>query len=110
MKRVVIFTIVFTLAMTCGQVFAASSDNAGDTIKEGIYIENINVGGMTAKEAEKAVAKEVKLKTDTKVSLQIGSKVVDTTLGELGYEWLNKGIVDEAILTGKTGNIIKRYE
>ena len=110
MKRVVIFTIVFTLAMTCGQVFAASSDKAGDTIKEGIYIENINVGGMTAKEAEKAVAKEVKLKTETKVSLQIGSKVVDTTLGELGYEWLNKGIVDEAISTGKTGNIIKRYE
>ena len=49
-------------------------------------------------------------KTATTVTLDVNGKSVQTTLGNLGYKWSNKTVVDEAVNTGKIGNIIKRYK
>lgn len=89
---------------------SAVTDSTDDTIKQGVYIDDIDVSGMNSDEANEAVEDMVKSKTDVDVSLQVGSKVVDTTLKKLGYKWANTTVIDEAVATGKTGNIIKRYK
>ena len=88
----------------------AASEDAEEKIKNGVSIDSVDVSGMTASEATKALKTVVSDKTATTVTLDVNGKSVQTTLGDLGYKWSNKTVVDEAVNTGKTGNIIKRYK
>lgn len=105
-KIIVACTIVLMfVGATC--VFADLSDN---TIKTGVKIDNIDVSGMTAKEAKKMIKKSVGDRTGTNVTINVNKEVIKTTLKDLGYEWANEEIVDEAIQFGTIGNIVKRYK
>ena len=88
----------------------AASEDAEEKIKNGVSIDSVDVSGMTASEATKALKTVVSDKTATTVTLDVNGKSVQTTLGDLGYKWGNKTVVDEAVNTGKIGNIIKRYK
>lgn len=88
----------------------AASEDAEEKIKKGVSIDSVDVSGMTASEATKALKTVVSDKTATTVTLDVNGKSVQTTLGNLGYKWSNKTVVDEAVNTGKIGNIIKRYK
>jgi vancomycin resistance protein YoaR len=87
-----------------------ATEKTNDTIKEGIYIDNIDVSNMSSSEAKKSVKKVVNDRTDTKVTIKVNKNTVETTLKELGYRWTNKTVLNEAMQVGKTGNVIKRYK
>jgi len=108
-KKVVLLIACVILTMGTVRVWAASED-AEEKIKNGVSIDSVDVSGMTASEATKALKTVVSDKTATTVTLDVNGKSVQTTLGDLGYKWSNKTVVDEAVNTGKTGNIIKRYK
>lgn len=108
-KKVVLLIACVILTMGTVCVWAASED-AEEKIKNGVSIDSVDVSGMTASEATKALKTVVSDKTATTVTLDVNGKSVQTTLGDLGYKWSNKTVVDEAVNTGKTGNIIKRYK
>ena len=108
-KKVVLLIACVILTMGTVCVWAAS-ENAEEKIKNGVSIDSVDVSGMTASEATKALKTVVSDKTATTVTLDVNGKSVQTTLGDLGYKWSNKTVVDEAVNTGKTGNIIKRYK
>ncbi len=77
--------------------------------KNAVYIDNIDVSGMTQKQAEEAVQERMeKLQKDV-IVLNAGPKSVRTTAGELGLDYRNKEIVEEALSIGKKGNILKRF-
>ena len=108
-KKVVLLIACVILTMGTVCVWAASED-AEEKIKKGVSIDSVDVSGMTASEATKALKTVVSDKTATTVTLDVNGKSVQTTLGNLGYKWSNKTVVDEAVNTGKIGNIIKRYK
>lgn len=81
-----------------------------DIIQDGVYIENLDISGMTVEDARDAIEELAKEKASTKVSITVNKDVIETTLDKLGYKWSNESIVDEAVHIGKSGNVIKRYK
>ena len=80
-------------------------------IKAGIYIGDIDVGGMTKEEAEVAVETYVESQKPTVIMLEAANGgTVETTAGELGMTWINREIVEEAVNIGQVGNVITRYK
>lgn len=113
MKRKVIKTAAmlsmaaFSLAGAGAYTFANTEN---DVICEGVYIGNIDVGGISAQEAEVKLKKYVEEAKNEKVTVVIEDKKVTTTLEELGYTCDVDAFVEEAYDYGKTGDIIKRYK
>lgn len=89
---------------------------AGDeVIADGVYIDEIDVGGMTPEEALRTVlsyVEEAKKKTLT-VTLEGAEEVepITTTASELGLHTNEPSeIIMEALALGKDGNLITRYK
>lgn len=82
---------------------------AAETVPNGIYIGDINLGGMTSDEAVSKVNELVDSMKNQLVSLDVDGALVNTTAGELGFHWNNQGIVEETAAKYEGGNLIRRY-
>ncbi|MGI5948159.1 MAG: VanW family protein [Lachnospiraceae bacterium] len=82
---------------------------AESQIPEGVYADEISLGGMTKEEAEQAITEYVKILSDQKITLDMGEDKADTTAGELGLFWSNQEAVGQALAEYQGGNLIKRY-
>lgn len=81
------------------------------TIKEGIYISTIDVGGMTEEEANEAVSAYVESLSPTIITLEVANGgEVQITAGDLGISWINTEVVRDAANVGQEGNVITRYK
>ncbi|MCR1840476.1 VanW family protein [Murimonas intestini] len=112
LRRMLLTAAALSLAVLSGGLFsvqADASDSAG-TINKGVYIGGVDVSGMTVEEASQAVEAKVAEMGNTKVTLRVADKQLDTTAAELGLTWENKSVVNEAAGLGKSGNLIKRYK
>jgi vancomycin resistance protein YoaR len=103
---VALFSTVFGLKV---QVQAASKDK-NNTINKGIYIEGMDVSGLTKEEASDVVEAYIDELENKTITFVIDSHKVDFKALELGMEWKNADVVEEAVNLGKTGNIIQRYK
>ncbi|MCI8530041.1 MAG: hypothetical protein HFH82_12975 [Lachnospiraceae bacterium] len=89
----------------------AARAEENETIKNGIYAEQIDLSGMTAAEAQEAVQAYVDALRDTEITLLAAAdKPVIVTAGELGIAWGNSELVEEALSVGIRGNVIERYK
>lgn len=79
-------------------------------ISNGIFIEGIDVSGMTVSEAVSAVKAKVAQMGEATVTLMMGDTPITTTLNDLGLEWGNRELIDEVKNLGATGNIVQRYK
>lgn len=77
---------------------------------DNIYVEDVNVGGMSADEVRTAIQSYVAEMKDKKVAVLIGDNKAETTLENLGYSCNVDKVADEVIHFGKVGNVIKRYK
>lgn len=104
MKRIV---LGICLLMLCAGMTVCAAE---DTILKGVMIDQVDVSGMTKKEALAALESyEAKLGGQT-ISLGIGNDVVEASLSNFGVTYSNEEVVDEALGIGRTGNIVKRYK
>lgn len=108
-------TALFVICLVLTAVVAARKTYADsqmddDTICEGIYIDDISLGGMDREKAEEAVEEYIEEKVNTPLHLQINGDTIDTTLAELGYECEENDYITEALAYGKSGNVIERYK
>jgi len=79
-------------------------------ICNGVYAGTIDLSGMTAAEAESAVAAYIESCAEVPITLQEGENdTVTVSASELGLTWENPEIIEEAAGIGKKGNIVKRY-
>ena len=84
---------------------------AAGTIHTGVYADGIDLSGMTTAEAERAIKDYVESLEEEEITfLAAEDNPVTVTAGELGLQWKNKEIVQEAILLGTEGNIVQRYK
>ncbi|MGB8453403.1 MAG: VanW family protein [Anaerocolumna sp.] len=104
---VLLFVICFFSTTISSKVFAESED---DTITQGVYIDSIHIGGMTTDEAKQAVKEYADDLKSKKITVKIDDNTETITLGKLGYNYKENDFIDEAVLIGKTGNLIKRYK
>ena len=107
-KRIAFLVVCITIILCMGCLVSASKKSTGK-IKRGVKINGENVGGMSKKEATSAVHDAVKKKNTIKVNIKVGDFTCETTLYNLGYDWSNEDIVDEAMEYGKVGSPLTRY-
>lgn len=94
----------FSLCMT---VYADEAEK----IEAGIFVNDINLSGMTVSEAKKAVQDYVDSLADTEIILHAGEgQVITTIVSDCGLKWSNQEIIDEAASLGKDGNIVECYK
>ena len=103
-KKCVIGSVAAAALLAAG--FAVNRISADvkqdDTILDNIYIGDIAVGGMKAEEAGQAVQQYVDgLLSNEEFHLNVNEKSVTASGRELGLEWENTGIVDEALMIGR---------
>lgn len=83
---------------------------ADDKIAMGIFLDEVNVSGMTKEEAIIAVNDHIAAKAEETLSFDIDGDILEVSRGSLGIAWNNPEVVDEAVAVGKTGNLIKKYK
>lgn len=93
-----------------GSAYVMAASDQKQTISKGIYIGSLDVGGMTASEANKELKSYIQEKKSEEVTVKIDNKKVTTTLEELGYSCDVNQFVEKAYNYGRTGDIIKRYK
>ncbi len=95
--------------MLVPKTMAAAKEN--DVIKEGIFVGEVDLSGMSAREAEEAVEAYVDTLSDVEITLLAAEdNEVPVTAGELGISWANREIITEALEVGTRGNVIERYK
>lgn len=112
MKKCIIGSLAAIGILTAG--FAVNEAYAeakqGDKILDNIYIGEVAVGGMSEEEAEQAVHNYVTEIQNTKFTLTVNDKSMTATAKQLGVDWENTGVVEEAAMIGKSGSLISRYK
>ncbi|MBP1754732.1 MAG: hypothetical protein H6Q59_1130 [Firmicutes bacterium] len=88
----------------------ASAEEKDNTIVKGVFIDEVDVSGMTREQAKAAVSDFVDGLKNKGVAIMVGKEVVYTTMGDLGYQMEENDNIDTALALGKSGNLIKRYK
>lgn len=113
-KNVKRLTVTFAAVVMCTLLFpqqtvvAKSQDS---TILDGIYMEDMDLSGMTAEEAMQTVNDFVNTLKQRVVTFgAVEDHYVAVTAGDLGISWVNTDVIEEAVGLGKAGNIVQRYK
>ncbi|WP_167957089.1 VanW family protein [Anaerosporobacter faecicola] len=112
-KKVALIVAGVMLVLTiivAGAYVTISASIDDDTICKGIFIDSVDVGGMTVEQAQEAVDAYITDRAKKEITIQVDEDTVTGTLEELGYQVSDNEIIDEAMKIGKSGNIIKRYK
>lgn len=104
---------VLGIVMMCGVLSAVPLHmQAGqpDTIAQGVYIGNIDVGGMTEEQAIAAVQSYLTQVSGAQLTLAVGEKSTQVTAADLGIKFVDRYVVQEAMDIGRRGSLITRYK
>lgn len=106
---VAISLMAFALILIWNPQISYASENE-DTIVKGVFIDTVDISGMTVKEAKAALKKHIDGLRSKSFAVVLGDSTFVTTMGELGYTYESNNYIKQAIGLGKSGNLIKRYK
>ena len=116
-RSITIFGIIllFFCMTVCFQTSVHAEEKNDETektekIEDGVFLDSINVSGMTKEQAAAAIETYLKEVQGYNIQLRVGDHVINATAGELGLCWQDEGAVERALAFGQKGNIIKRYK
>ena len=90
--------------------FLAEPVKADDrTALDGIYVEDISVGGMTEEQITQAVNEKIEQLKPSVINLSAGEQNAQVTAGDLGLSCANPEVAREAVTIGQEGNVLKRF-
>ncbi|MGF7141997.1 vancomycin resistance protein YoaR [Anaerotaenia torta] len=102
--------LLYQSDLYAGNVMHASAKENNRTIVKGVFIDEVDVSGMTKEQAEAAVRDYVEGLRNKGVAILMGKNIVYTTMGALGYEMEENDNIDTALSLGTSGNLIKQYK
>lgn len=99
------------IALVAAVTMPGTAQAAERTIEQGIYAGEIDLSGKTSQEAAILVQDYVDQLSSTEITLNaVNGNAVTVTASDLGLQWGNPQIIEEAIEIGKQGNIVQRYK
>jgi vancomycin resistance protein YoaR len=115
MKKIKKLIFVAGLCAVIAGVYALPSEvkaenSLDETITQGVFIGNIDVGGMTVDEAEDAVDDFIAEMSDTVFTLQGYNGTIEVTGGEMGIAAKSREAAERAYAIAHNGNLIERYK
>jgi vancomycin resistance protein YoaR len=111
-KKVLIVSSVFLLAciiLAVTYVTISATLNNGKICK-GVFVDTVDLSGMTASEAQEAVDNYIEQRTNKKITIKVDNEEVSGSLKDLGFTCLPNDYIEEAAAIGQKGNLIKRYK
>ena len=107
LKIMTVLAVPFLLLISGMNVKAAPVE----TIYKGVFMESIDISGMTVPEATTRINNYVDSLKNVEIILSSSNgNQASVTAGELGLVWNNEYIVEEACSYGKKGNVVQRYK
>ena len=80
-------------------------------IVTGIYVEDIDLSGLTETEAKKEIENYVAAFGDAQITLHAPEEgEITATAADLGLKWGNQEILDEAVSFGRDGDVLQCYK
>ena len=101
----VLCVILACCFLPSGSFFAKSAG----TVNKGVFVEGVDLGGLTRGEMSDAIDEKVRSLSKTPVTFHLRGETISASLGDFGLTWTNKEILDEIMGLGSSGNILKRY-
>ncbi len=89
---------------------SAYADEKEATIAKGVYIDTVDIGRMTVKEAQAALKKHIESLRGKSFAVLIGDATLVVTMEELDYKYEPNNYIEQAVKLGKAGNLIQRYK
>lgn len=102
-KLFIIISIVFVILLFLSTVFAIINMNNNNIVK-GVYIENVNVSGLSKDDVTNNINEKIKLIEN--VDLYYGDYTETIKLEDLGIEVSAKEAINNSINIGKSNNIV----
>ena len=103
------FTLMLVVLLTVllpGKTYAADA-----TVPEGVYLDDIAIGGMTREEVEAAVDARIRDLGQVPLRVNVAGKSIDIALADIGIYWSNRADVLEKAFSLKTkGSMISQYK
>lgn len=101
--------LVLFLGPASMQVQAQNTED--ETIETGVYIGDVDVSGLTEKEAANKVQEYINQIGGARITLNAMNDNSHTvSANEIGLMWTNADVVAEAVKIGKSGNMVERYK
>lgn len=108
MKRMSMAVILLVAGMTAATLPVSAKE---DKIEAGIYAEDMDLSGLTVREARDKVEAYVQSFGDAQITLNaVEGGTIATTASELGLKWGNETVLDEAANFGRDGDILRCYK
>lgn len=109
MKKKTFSMSLAAVVLAAGIGFLSPAYAMADTLPDGIYVGEYNLGGMTEEEASQKIQGLVSEMENQKITLIVDGKPMETVAKELGFHWSNPEAVAKAASSWQGGNLIKRY-
>ncbi len=110
-RNIILSAVIFSLLMFfAGDAATASAEEKDNTICKGVFIDEVDVSGMTEEQAKEAVDQFVGGLKNKGIAIMVGENVVYSTMGDLGYTAEESDGIEQALALGKSGNLIKQYK
>lgn len=106
-----LLVILVLSLIICGYVYMAyqAVKPADDIICDGVFVETIELSGMTRQQAEAAVEQYVAAKVNRSLAVDVNGKRVTASLADLGYACKENDYISQALRVGKDSNPFKNY-
>ncbi len=105
-----IFVAVLTAFIAAGFAFIPAQAKEGK-IETGIYVEEVDISGMTQSEASKAIEAYVAAFGDAQITLHAPEQgEITASAADLGLTWGNREILEEAANFGRDGDVLQCYK
>ena len=106
----ILAVIILLLVIVFAVMHATVNKVSKGTIADHVFIDNVDVSGLIATEAEEVLLEQLEKYQKEKVKLVAEETEIELTLGELGFEIKDlEKVVKEAVAYGKKGAIWSRY-
>lgn len=108
MKKLFVTGLAAFAAVSFGVIPAQAKE---EKMEAGIYVDDIDISGMTKSEAEEAIDAYVAAYGDAQITLHAPEEgEIKTSAAELGLKWGNREILEEAAYFGRDGDILQCYK
>lgn len=112
MKKIVLGISILLMSgflALCGEMTSYAKEEY--TILEGIYADELDLSNLTVDEAKAEVYEYVAKLGDLEVTLvTVNDSTVVTTMADLGLNWTNPQVIEEAASHARGGNFVQRYK
>ena len=111
-KKIGIGIAAIVVVIAAILVFMSTSVNSATKngrILSNVFVDSVNVGGMSKEEAEDALEDYLDTVEEKKIELKADQKTKTIAVKDMGIDFQEEKAVKEAYGVGREGNIVSRY-